>query len=152
MWSELLKKEIFREDGWEKNINISVVKVSPQHGLPCFWTGGCLQLPKPLNFLWEKETIPAGVLGVSRVCFACPCTINSLETLPVTLRLQKIIDLRLKKRKNKEGNDEEAQCCTLSCLAFTPCNQRQQPSPWAHTLCLGRAGIQTCPVLAAPQG
>lgn len=29
MWSELLKREIFRDGGWEKEINISVVKVSP---------------------------------------------------------------------------------------------------------------------------
>lgn len=88
---------------------------------------------------------------MSRVWFPCPCVIKSLETLLVTLRLQKIIDLGLNKTK-KEEDDEEAQCCTLSCLAFTPCKQRLESSPKAHTGCLGRPGIQTCPVPAAPQG
>lgn len=59
----LLKKEIFREDGWEKEINISVAKAPSQHLLACFLTSGCLQLPKPLNFSWEKDMASAGVLG-----------------------------------------------------------------------------------------
>lgn len=58
-------------------------------------------MPKPLNFLWEKETIPAGVLRGVTVVLCLSLYYQSLGTLLVTLRLQKIIDLRLNKKKKK---------------------------------------------------
>lgn len=61
-----------------------------------------MQLPKPLNLLWEKETIPAGVLRGVMGVLCLSLYYQSLGTLLVTLRLQKIVDLRLNKIKKKK--------------------------------------------------
>lgn len=75
-------------------------KVPPHtHLLGYFLTAGCLQLAKPLNFLWEKETISIAVLGDVTGVLCMSLYYQSLETLLVTLRLQKIIDLRLNQKR-----------------------------------------------------
>lgn len=73
----------------------------PHHPLGCFLAGGCFQLPKTSNFSQEKETVSAGTLGdVTGVLCMSLCN-QSLEMLPVTLRLQETIDLRLNQKKMK---------------------------------------------------